>query len=56
MAELRKLIRLAENAYAITIPRKFREYLKIGFGDYLEIAIWDKTSLILKKHGKPAKP
>jgi antitoxin component of MazEF toxin-antitoxin module len=50
MAEIRKLLRLAEHAYAVTIPRKYLEPLKLGQGNYLEISLHDKDTLILRKH------
>jgi bifunctional DNA-binding transcriptional regulator/antitoxin component of YhaV-PrlF toxin-antitoxin module len=50
-----KLLRLTPNTYAVTIPKKYREALSLGFGDYLEIGMFDRSSLVLRKYGKPRK-
>ena len=56
MTELRKLIRLAESAYAVTIPKKYLEALKLGKGNYLEISMYDKNTLLLRKNPDIKKP
>jgi bifunctional DNA-binding transcriptional regulator/antitoxin component of YhaV-PrlF toxin-antitoxin module len=55
MTELRKLIRLTESAYAVTIPKKYREALKVGQGNYLEISMYDRETLMLRKSPEPKK-
>jgi antitoxin component of MazEF toxin-antitoxin module len=55
MTELRKLIRLTKNSYAVTIPTKYRSVLKLGPGNYLEVALFDNDTLVIKKHPDPEK-
>lgn len=50
MSELRKLLRLAKSAYAITIPTKYREHLGLKFGDYIEIELLNSETITVKKH------
>ena len=50
MAELRKLLRLSKNAYAITIPAKYRRTLKLGFKDIVEVSLRDSKTLVVRKH------
>jgi len=56
MTELRKVLRLTKNAYAVTIPSKYRDVLKLGPGNYLEISLVENETLIIKKHKEPEKP
>jgi AbrB family looped-hinge helix DNA binding protein len=56
MTELRKVLRLTKNAYAVTIPAKYREVLQLGPGNYLEISLVENQTLIVKKHKEPEKP
>ena len=56
MTELRKVLRLTKHAYAMTIPTKYREALKLGPGNYLEISLVENGTLIVKKHNPPEKP
>lgn len=55
MSEIRKLFRLAPNAYGITIPAKYRKYMDLGFGDYVEIYCFADKTLTIKKHILPKK-
>lgn len=55
MSELRKLLRLTKNAYAVTIPAKYREALRLGPGNYLEVSLFDKETLLVRKHKEPEK-
>ncbi len=55
MPEIRKLLRLAKNAYAVTIPAKYRKTLKFGFGDYVSIHLLDQKTLAIRKHEAPDK-
>lgn len=50
MIEIRKLLKLAKNAYAVTLPRKYREALKLGFQDYVEISLLDDKTIAVRKH------
>jgi AbrB family looped-hinge helix DNA binding protein len=56
MTELRKVLRLTKHAYAVTIPAKYREAMKLGPGNYLEISLVENQTLIIKKHKEPEKP
>ena len=55
MPELRKLLRLAKNAYAVSIPAKYRKSLGFGFGDYVSIHLLDKKTLGIRKEKAPEK-
>ena len=55
MPEIRKLLRLAPNAYAVTIPAKYRKTLNLGYGDYVDIHLMTKDFLVVRKHAKPGK-
>ena len=55
MPEIRKLLRLTKNAYAVTIPAKYRKTLKFGFGDYVSIHLLDRETLAIKRHPGPDK-
>jgi len=50
MYQLRKLLRLSKSGFAITIPRKYLQALELKFGDYVEIKLWKKGVLTVKKH------
>ena len=55
MAEIRKLLRLAKNAYAVTIPAQYRKHLKFGPGNYVSIWLLDTKTLAIRKHEAPGK-
>lgn len=55
MPEIRKLLRLAPNAFAVTIPAKYRKALKLGFGDYVSVHLLNLTTLAIRKQEKPKK-
>lgn len=55
MPELRKLLRLSKSGFAFTIPKKYLEALKLKFGDYVEISLWNGKTLKVKRHAPPKK-
>jgi antitoxin component of MazEF toxin-antitoxin module len=55
MPELRKLLKLTQHAYAVSLPRKYREQLKLESGDYVEVYLFDSKTIAVRKHGKVAK-
>ena len=55
MAEIRKLLRLAKSAYAVSIPSKYRKHLKLGFGNYVSIHLLNSKTLAIRKHEGPDK-
>ena len=50
MVEIRKLLKLAKFAYAVVLPRKYREALKLGFQDYVEVSLHDARTIAIRKH------
>lgn len=56
MAEIRKLIRLSKSAFAITLPAKYRETLKLGFRDYVEVSLHDEKTIAIRKHHMTKNP
>jgi hypothetical protein len=56
MSELRKLLRLTSNAYAVTIPTKYRKAMQLGPGNYVEMFLVENKTLIIKKHKELEKP
>ena len=55
MPEIRKLLRLTKNAYAVTIPAIYRKTLKLGFGNYVAIWLLDSKTILVRKHDAPEK-
>lgn len=55
MPEIRKLLRLAKNAYAVTIPAKYRKTIGLQFGDYVSIHLQNSKTLGIQRHKPPAK-
>jgi antitoxin component of MazEF toxin-antitoxin module len=55
MPELRKLLKLTQHAFAVSLPRKYREQLKLETGDYVEVFLSDVKTIAIRKHGKVAK-
>jgi len=55
MTEIRKLIRLTKNAYAVTIPAKYRKGWDWNLLAYVEISLEENGSLTIKPHRAPKK-
>lgn len=55
MPEIRKLLRLAPNAYAVTIPAKYRKTLGLKFGDYVSIGLQNSKTIGIQRHKAPEK-
>lgn len=53
MPEIRKLLRLAPNAFAVTIPAKYRKALGLGYGNYVAIYLLSDKTIGIQKVGKP---
>ncbi len=49
MPELRKLIKLNPITFAITIPVKYRVFMGLQVGDYVQISMGENQQLILRK-------
>lgn len=56
MSEIRKLLRLTPNAYAVTLPNKYREALKLGFRDHVVISLLDAKTIAIRKLAFTEKP
>lgn len=48
--KMRKVLRF-NSAFGFTIPKEFAFSLGINFGDYVEVFLRDKKTIIIKKHG-----
>lgn len=55
MPEIRKLLRLAPNAYAVTIPSKYRKTLGLVFGDYVLFSLQNSKTISIQRHKAPEK-
>jgi len=55
MAEIRKLLRLSKSAFAVTLPKKYRERLGLKFKDYVEVSLFDSKTIAVRRHQKPKK-
>lgn len=47
--ELRKVIR-AGKSHAVALPKRFRDYMGIAAGDYVELFMADSKTLVIRKH------
>lgn len=52
---LRRLYKY-NSTLGLTLPKKAAEHLKLNRGDYLEMWIYDKDTMIIKRHEVPKKP
>ena len=53
--ELRKLLRLTKDTFAITLPPKYRKALELGPGDYVSLSLLDLKTLVIRRQEPPKK-
>lgn len=49
MREVRKLIQLNPSTHAVTLPKRLIKHLQVEKGDLIEVLLYDKKSLLIKK-------
>ena len=49
MSEIRKLLQLSTSTFAVSLPKKDAKHLNVNKGDLIEVIIWDKESIMIRK-------
>ena len=49
MSELRKLLKLTNSTYAVTLPNKYLEVLELKTGDFVDVSLFNKKTIAVRK-------
>jgi len=49
MSEIRKLLQLSSSTFGVSLPKKDAKHLGVNKGDLIEVIVWDKESIMIRK-------
>ena len=49
MSEIRKLLQLSSSTFGFSLPKKDAKHLGANKGDLIEVIVWDKESIVIRK-------